>query len=406
MKNLYFFTFSYPYSHDFSWKRNELIELQKKFNVTVIPFLPQKDNILTNVPKNVKVLSPILKRQIAIKKIDRIVLLITPRVFYYLREFFRKKVYKNGSWVIEWLGAIKKTEKILKYPAVKKLFKRGADNKNTILYFYWGAWSTLAIPFLKKLGFDLIITRFHGWDLYEYRKQGYITFRTDLLKNIDYAITISEDGANYLNAKYPNINFKTKIIRLGCIKKGEAKLSDDSVLRIVSCSNVIPLKRINLIAEALTFIDFELQWTHFGDGECFDELKNQVLSIPENIKVVLPGRITPDKVLEYYSNNKIDLFLNVSTTEGVPVSIMEAFSSGIPVYATNVGGTSEIVNNINGKLLDKNISSENLANEIRTFYKFSKEKKSSFRKAALETYSNKCNFNTLSKEFINFLLTT
>ena len=33
------------------------------------------------------------------------------------------------------------------------------------------------------------------------------------------------------------------------------------------------------------------------------------------------------------------VFLNVSSSEGVPVSIIEAMSFGIPCIATNVGGT-------------------------------------------------------------------
>jgi glycosyltransferase involved in cell wall biosynthesis len=93
----------------------------------------------------------------------------------------------------------------------------------------------------------------------------------------------------------------------------------------------------------------------------------------------------------------------VSLSEGVPVSIMEAFSAGIPVYATNVGGTSEIVDNSNGKLLDVNISPEQLAEEIRSFQRFPDEIKLQFRKNALQTYFKKCSFDKLNEEFISFL---
>jgi len=39
MIKLIFFTFSYPYSNDFSWKNNELRSLQDEFDITVIPYL-------------------------------------------------------------------------------------------------------------------------------------------------------------------------------------------------------------------------------------------------------------------------------------------------------------------------------------------------------------------------------
>ena len=61
------------------------------------------------------------------------------------------------------------------------------------------------------------------------------------------------------------------------------------------------------------------------------------------------------------------MFINVSSTEGIPVSIMEAMSFGIPVIATAVGGTPEIVNNENGYLLSKDPSAKELAEVIQNF---------------------------------------
>jgi glycosyltransferase involved in cell wall biosynthesis len=101
--------------------------------------------------------------------------------------------------------------------------------------------------------------------------------------------------------------------------------------------------------------------------------------------------------------NSVDLFLNVSTTEGVPVSIMEAFSAGIPVYATNVGGTSEIVNSGNGKLMDKDLTPEKLAHEIRSFNELTSETKLTLRNNALKTYSEKCDFYVLTKQLLSLI---
>jgi len=58
------------------------------------------------------------------------------------------------------------------------------------------------------------------------------------------------------------------------------------------------------------------------------------------------------------------LFINVSETEGIPVSIMEAQSAGIPVLATNVGGTSEIVDQENGFLVPNDFGVENISSLI------------------------------------------
>ncbi len=82
--------------------------------------------------------------------------------------------------------------------------------------------------------------------------------------------------------------------------------------------------------------------------------------------------------------------MNVSESEGVPVSIMEAQSFGIPVIATNVGGTPEIVNEENGHLLTANPT----ANEIASsFYDvaFNKEKWKNKRKLSHKNWEE--NFN-------------
>ena len=85
------------------------------------------------------------------------------------------------------------------------------------------------------------------------------------------------------------------------------------------------------------------------------------------------GIVNNNLILDFYSENYIDLFINVSETEGIPVSIMEAQSAGIPVLATNVGGTSEIVNNKNGFLIDKSFEVVSVANMIKKYLKSNDE---------------------------------
>ena len=70
------------------------------------------------------------------------------------------------------------------------------------------------------------------------------------------------------------------------------------------------------------------------------------------------GPISNNKVFELYRTTPIDLFINVSKSEGIPVSIMEALSVSIPVLATNCGGIEEIVNNEVGYIISSDPSAE------------------------------------------------
>ena len=110
-------------------------------------------------------------------------------------------------------------------------------------------------------------------------------------------------------------------------------------------------------------------------------------------------------MLTYYQNNNPDLFINVSSSEGVPVSFMEAMSCGIPVIATNVGGSSEIVNIDNGYLLSSNPLPAEVAEAISTFYHLNLEEKNKKRLAAYNTweenYNAKKNYTQFAEEILS-----
>lgn len=144
---------------------------------------------------------------------------------------------------------------------------------------------------------------------------------------------------------------------------------------IVTCSNIIPLKRVIRLAEALKIIQEEnpeitkqIQWTCFGSGSSEEELKEFCHKYLSSIKIQFRGNVKNEEVLRFYETTNVDLFVNLSTTEGLPVSIMEAMAHRIPAIATEVGGTPEIViDGTNGVLLSSDFSNEQLVNAIKKF---------------------------------------
>jgi glycosyltransferase involved in cell wall biosynthesis len=78
--------------------------------------------------------------------------------------------------------------------------------------------------------------------------------------------------------------------------------------------------------------------------------------------VIFHGLTDNQKVIGFYKSNEINYFINVSLSEGLPVSIMEAMSFGIPTIATNVGGTGDLVTDDNGRIIDVDMSASDLAN--------------------------------------------
>ena len=248
----------------------------------------------------------------------------------------------------------------------------------------------------KKYPGYRIISRGHGADLFEWRnKDNYIPLRTEILSHIDKIYLIAEDGMKYLKQKYPEYLKKLEISRLGTKDFGYPVIRrEKGYISVVSCSAAVSVKRIDLIVKALAKIrGLEVSWTHFGEGKLLLELQSiceQIL--PENVHWVLRGFVSNEEVLKEYKSGKYQLFLNVSSSEGVPVSIMEAMSFGIPCIATDVGGTSEIITGGKaGVLLETDFDISELVEWIRKFAEMDEEEYQEYRKNARDAwYENYC----------------
>jgi glycosyltransferase involved in cell wall biosynthesis len=224
-----------------------------------------------------------------------------------------------------------------------------------VFYTYWmHDWTTILSILRSKKIIDNLITRAHRFDLYEYRQENnFIPFRPYQLKHIDKVFLISNEGFQYLGSKYPEYRDKMRLSYLGTTDYGISTIQNNNKIHLLSISNIVPVKRVHLIVEILKNVKHPILWTHFGDGVLMDKIVEHSNMLPNNISVEFKGRLPNSEVLKFLRETPISFFINVSESEGLPVSIMEAISFGIPVIATDVGGTSEIVNEKTGVLIDK-----------------------------------------------------
>lgn len=252
-----------------------------------------------------------------------------------------------------------------------------APETRTTVYSFWGMGAGMAVPWLAA-GLAGVVVRVHGYDLYE-ELTGYLPFRRAIFGRADRILPISETGRAYLRNRYPDAQLTDKIAvrRLGSKDpylnapepvKGIAASSPAERI-VVSCSNIIELKRVHRIAEALALVSTEhpLRWVHFGGGVLADEVRQVADTVRQDgLAIDLPGVTNHEDIMDFYRSNPVAAFINVSTTEGVPVSIMEAISCGIPAIATDVGGTAEIVGAGlgTGELISPDFTKEDLARAI------------------------------------------
>lgn len=246
-------------------------------------------------------------------------------------------------------------------------------NDNTIWGSYWFNESTLTLAFLKRAGIiDNFFCRAHGRDLYEERepKSGKLAYRTFVLKHIDSVHCISKHGASYLINRYPKYENKIHVNYLGSEDNGKGLIEPKREFIILSCAIYRNIKRLFLIAESIYNINFPVHWIHIGAMKQsdptfprFETALNKLKSDP-NIIVTFKGNLKYEEIVKFYKENHIDLFVSVSETEGLPVSMMEAQSFGLPILSTEVGGCKEIVNSKTGFLLDNNFTSNEFKEKI------------------------------------------
>jgi glycosyltransferase involved in cell wall biosynthesis len=120
------------------------------------------------------------------------------------------------------------------------------------------------------------------------------------------------------------------------------KLPSDTVTHIGTVGRMVPIKEFGLFLEVAAEVRKRVQEVYFsilGEGPLKEELARRVkeLGLDEKVRLEAP-RADP---FTYYTS--LDLYLNTSLHEGLPLSILEAMACGKPVVAPKVGGLPEII---------------------------------------------------------------
>ena len=294
---------------------------------------------------------------------------------------------------------------------IKKIKKVRIDNANSriVLYSYWmNLDAYIGVRIKKRMTTETkFVTRAHRVDIYEYADEsGYIPMRRSIIRNADKLYPISEDGKQYLIQCYNVSPEKIEVSRLGTMDHGVNISDKGNILSLVSCSWVRKVKRLDLIIDALSKVDFPVCWTHFGDGDEMENLKDKLNTFSnDKVKINFVGSMSNEKVLEMYSENSYNAFINVSSSEGVPVSIMEAMSFGKIIIATDVGGTKEIVEDgLNGFLLPCEFKVEQLRYVLEHIYEMNEDQYSKMCISSRKIWETKSNAEKNYCDFVKNLI--
>lgn len=136
-----------------------------------------------------------------------------------------------------------------------------------------------------------------------------------------------------------------KIVHCGLdLTKYQFRLPRQEVRQIFCAARLAPEKGIEFLVQALALLIAKNRDVHLrlaGDGPSRAALEDTARKLGVADRVSFLGNLSEQDVAQELSSS--DLFVLPSLAEGVPVSIMEAMAIGVPVIATNIAGTSELV---------------------------------------------------------------
>lgn len=390
---------------------NDIKQIASKVDVLYLFSVDVLDN-KESLPKNVIVFEAFINWN-SYKPIKLVIRNFIPIIGIYLNECLKlKKIlpFKQSITLI--------TSNIFKAECVNEKFKhplfKYSNLESIVAYSFW-FYDCIYLAWMRRKGWiKKAISRAHGGDLFEERSSlsGKILFRHFQFKYLDQVYSVSKSGELYLKSKYKTYANRISTAYLGSSDVGwNENFNFDEEFVLVSCAKVRDIKRIHKIAEMLQYINFPMTWIHLGDENLNQENDDTIplyiqnvkeLASKSNIKYVPKGWMSNDEIMQFYKEQQVNLFISLSEAEGIPVSMMEAISFGIPILSTDVGGCHEIVNKKTGVLIPLDTGSEEIARMISD-YKSSNKNSIEFRKGARRFWEDNFNADKNYLKFINNL---
>lgn len=126
-------------------------------------------------------------------------------------------------------------------------------------------------------------------------------------------------------------------------KYGEYIKKNDKIIKITYAGRLLKEKGVLILLDCFNELSKEVSNVELniaGTGPLYSKLKEEA---NKNPKIKILGNLSHDKVMKLLA--RTDIFINLSFSEGLPTSILEAGLMKCTVIATPVGGTTEIIKN-------------------------------------------------------------
>lgn len=244
-------------------------------------------------------------------------------------------------------------------------------NNIDVLHAHFGPNALYALEAKKNLKLPMV-TFFHGWDV---RK-----FPNTRLKEYTELFRLGEAFA------VPSMAIKNELILLGCPESKIAvcylgidmhrfsftpRTLDSLPIRLISVGRLVNKKGHKVLIEALSFVEKEIPNFHLtiiGEGKLYNELQSLITQKNLSEKVSLVGSLPPAEIAKELRQAHIFCLASHRSEdgdmEGLPISILEAQATGLPIVSTRHSGIPEAVIEGRSALLAEENNPHDLAKQL------------------------------------------
>ena len=214
-------------------------------------------------------------------------------------------------------------------------------------------------------------------------------FTKIVVRNAKSVTTVTENLANAMKAhglKNDNYVVLPNVVNLDMFHISEKKNNTPCKIIHVSCFED-KSKNISGLLESLKIVEekgIDFRCTLIGEGMDFDLMKAKAEELQLINKVRFTGLLEGQKLANELASG--DFLVLSSNYENMPVVILEALASGLPVVSTDVGGIKEMIDETKGILVepkDKEALAEAIIKMIKTHNDYDPNY---LRKSVIEKY--------------------
>ncbi len=289
----------------------------------------------------------------------------------------------------------------------------GAESRLLICHF--GPMGLMAAR-IKAMGLaDIrVLTVFHGYDLTSFLQDRPDGVYAELFREGDCMVPISsfwKDRLIDLGAPAEKIDVVRLGVDIDAFEYSERTRSAGEALRIISVGRLCDKKGHRYLVAAVAELakrrpDLPLHLDLVGDGELREDVAEQISTLGLGHVITLHGAIQNSEVSALLGAAHVFALHSViaenGDMEGIPVSIMEAMASGLPVVSTLHSGIPELVEDgVSGFLVPEG-DAVACADAIEKLAE-TPELATSMGRRAREIIVDKFNRNTQAKAFIDVL---